>query len=498
MTAASTSTGRRQGLRLLHRPIAGSIVLAAVAAAFSPLGAPVRQRDWTQPNGGLGGDAGRCRTPISSSTVGGLSVRWRFRLPRLAVRVVRIDAAHRRRDGVPPGSGLVRLRRGRPHRALRWVRRERAPNDGPNGLALAGGRALRRDRHERFRTRSPDGKSALGTPAVKPVRAVHGHRPPGRPRPRLRLDRRLRPRRPRCALRARPGDGEDPLALRDHPRAMASPLGGRRRRLVSRRRSRPTAACTSGTRTRARGEGAPRFRTAASTPGRRPTPMRSSPWRRTGKLLWYDQVTQHDVRDYDLEASPILVGKTRVRRRQGREGRRLGPDQGRRLWSKAVGTHLHDLGPLPRRPTLVCPGLWGGVLTPMSYAGGRLFVPVVERCMRESATHPGVLPDASRATASSYALSARRGRGSGAAGSARRRWDARRLPVTWSSRLHTMASGGALGDRRKHALARHVTRAGIISARALPATSSWSGPAPRSRGGRAAEVVAYALFGGHP
>ena len=29
----------------------------------------------------------------------------------------------------------------------------------------------------------------------------------------------------------------------------------------------------------------------------------------TGKLLWYDQVTKHDVRDYDLEASPIVVGR---------------------------------------------------------------------------------------------------------------------------------------------------------------------------------------------
>ncbi len=28
----------------------------------------------------------------------------------------------------------------------------------------------------------------------------------------------------------------------------------------------------------------------------------------SGKLRWYDQVTKHDVRDYDLEASPIVVG----------------------------------------------------------------------------------------------------------------------------------------------------------------------------------------------
>jgi len=50
-----------------------------------------------------------------------------------------------------------------------------------------------------------------------------------------------------------------------------------------------------------------------------------------------------------------------------------------------VGVHLNDLGPLPTKPTTVCPGLLGGVLTPMAYASGRLFVPVVELCSRESA-----------------------------------------------------------------------------------------------------------------
>src|SRR5581483_7529067 len=57
-----------------------------------------------------------------------------------------------------------------------------------------------------------------------------------------------------------------------------------------------------------------------------------------------------------------------------------------RLWSRAVGTHLHDLGPLPTHSTTVCPGLLGGVETPMALAAGRLFVPVVELCAWESAT----------------------------------------------------------------------------------------------------------------
>lgn len=109
----------------------------------------------------------------------------------------------------------------------------------------------------------------------------------------------------------------------------------------------------------------------------------------SGKLLWYDQVTRHDVRDYDFQASPVLaaVAGRRVVFGAGKAGRVVAWDRAARtrIWSRAVGTHLHDLGPLPARPTTVCPGLLGGVLTPMAYARGRLFVPVVELCSRESA-----------------------------------------------------------------------------------------------------------------
>jgi alcohol dehydrogenase (cytochrome c) len=52
----------------------------------------------------------------------------------------------------------------------------------------------------------------------------------------------------------------------------------------------------------------------------------------------------------------------------------------RRQWTAEVGLHRNDLGPLPRRRVTVCPGLLGGVETPMAYAEGRLFVPVVDLC----------------------------------------------------------------------------------------------------------------------
>jgi outer membrane protein assembly factor BamB len=109
---------------------------------------------------------------------------------------------------------------------------------------------------------------------------------------------------------------------------------------------------------------------------------------KTGKLDWYDQVTPHDVRDYDFQLPPILasLGGRSVVFGAGKAGLVIAWDSSThdRLWETAVGTHRNDRGPLPRRPVAVCPGLLGGVETPMAYAGGRLFVPVVDLCMRGS------------------------------------------------------------------------------------------------------------------
>jgi alcohol dehydrogenase (cytochrome c) len=109
----------------------------------------------------------------------------------------------------------------------------------------------------------------------------------------------------------------------------------------------------------------------------------------SGKLLWYDQVTPHDVRDYDFQDPPILgsIGGKDVVFGAGKSGRVIAWDRSthERVWRAQVGLHRNDLGPLPTRKVTVCPGLYGGVLTPMAYADGKLFVPVVDLCMRGSA-----------------------------------------------------------------------------------------------------------------
>ena len=106
----------------------------------------------------------------------------------------------------------------------------------------------------------------------------------------------------------------------------------------------------------------------------------------TGKLLWYRQVISHDVRDYDLEDSPVIGTipvngtPTEVVFAAGKMGRvyAFTAADGKQLWQRPVGTHVNDTGLLPaKRSTLVLPGTLGGVETPMAYDGTSLYVPVV-------------------------------------------------------------------------------------------------------------------------
>ena len=95
------------------------------------------------------------------------------------------------------------------------------------------------------------------------------------------------------------------------------------------------------------------------------------------------------MRDYDFQLSPVLatLAGRRLLFGAGKAGIVVAWDRAthRRVWTAAVGVHRADSGPLPRHRTTVCPGLLGGVETPMAYAAGRLFVPVVDLCMRGSA-----------------------------------------------------------------------------------------------------------------
>ncbi|HEX6762817.1 MAG TPA: PQQ-binding-like beta-propeller repeat protein [Gaiellaceae bacterium] len=116
---------------------------------------------------------------------------------------------------------------------------------------------------------------------------------------------------------------------------------------------------------------------------------------RTGKLLWYQQVTPHDLRDFDFEDSPVVVNvrvhgvRTEAVIGAGKSGFVVAfrAADGKRLWTLAVGKHTrYSLGPLPAKPVVYCPGDLGGVLTPMAETRGVLYVPWVDVCFKGSAT----------------------------------------------------------------------------------------------------------------
>lgn len=136
----------------------------------------------------------------------------------------------------------------------------------------------------------------------------------------------------------------------------------------------------------------------------------------TGRLLWHDQVTPHDVRDYDFEATPVLATHdgTDLVVGAGKAGHVIAWNRAtrRRIWNVAVGEHENDTGPLPAHVVTICPGLLGGVETPMAYAEGRIFVPVVDLCAHGSAvtSEPVTTLDPGTGTGNLVALAAATGR----------------------------------------------------------------------------------------
>jgi outer membrane protein assembly factor BamB len=114
----------------------------------------------------------------------------------------------------------------------------------------------------------------------------------------------------------------------------------------------------------------------------------------TGKRLWFRQTVPHDVRDYDLQIPAITttvpVGgvQTEVVLVAGKSGNVYAyrAADGMPLWTRSVGKHQNDTGPLPRKAVTVFPGDFGGVETPMALASGRLFVPWLDFAVHASAT----------------------------------------------------------------------------------------------------------------
>ncbi len=104
-----------------------------------------------------------------------------------------------------------------------------------------------------------------------------------------------------------------------------------------------------------------------------------------GRLKWYTQVVPHDIKDHDLQLSPILATATVGGQSQeivisgGKMGRvyAFNRETGALLWVAVVGDHQNDqLAAFPAGTTTVLPGILGGIETPMAYANGVVFAAV--------------------------------------------------------------------------------------------------------------------------
>jgi outer membrane protein assembly factor BamB len=116
----------------------------------------------------------------------------------------------------------------------------------------------------------------------------------------------------------------------------------------------------------------------------------------TGNLQWFTQVNPHDILDHDFQVAPILASANINGKDQdivigsGKMGRvyAFNRQTGAILWITIVGTHQNDqLSNLPSdNPITVYPGIFGGVETPMAYADGVVYVPVVNLGIETTST----------------------------------------------------------------------------------------------------------------
>src|SRR5262245_17818998 len=391
----------------------GSLLALVLALAASP---SVLAADWPLPNGDLASTRAAPSSRITAASVGRLTERWRYR-----IRGTGTDFGTLTATPVVAGqtvylqtwkSDVVALdrRTGR----VRWSRNTTAPNDGPNGVAVVGGRVFAATDTTAFALDARTGRNLWArrltdkneqfvdsAPVVDRGRVYYSTVgfPPGGRGAVYALDARTGRRVWKFETIAKPwphpdaggGGAWNPVSVDSQGRvyvgtANPGPWGGTP--------SHPNGGVFRG-----------------STLYTDSLVVLNG---RTGKVVWYDQVLAHDVRDYDFHVSPVLASVGDDARPMvfgaGKAGLVIAWDRvtHERLWERAVGRHLNDVGPLPRRKTLVCPGLFGGVLSPMAYADGTLFVPVLDLCMRESAiTSESVLqPPASEGRGGAYALDA--------------------------------------------------------------------------------------------
>lgn len=427
-----------------------------------------RATAWAVPNADLRGTRAAGPSPITAATVRGLGRAWSFRFPGragfsgIAASTPVVSGDRVIVQDLNSNVYALAVRTGR----LLWRRRYARASGGPNGLALMGGRVLgntdtsafaldERTGRQLWRTRLTTARNPITiAPAVADglvFTSTTGQAPGGRGA--------------LVALDAATGRVRWRFdTIRDPWRFPEARGGGSWQT--------PTLDSAGnvywGTANPYPWGGTPQRPNGGSFPG--PVLFTDSLLvldARSGKLRWFDQVTPHDVRDYDFHLPPILA---RAAGRDvvigaGKAGRVIAWDRAthKRVWETRVGRRRNDEGPLPAQPVSVCPGLLGGVETPMALSRGRLFVPVVDLCFRLAAVGTKAVEfyrvDYNKGTGRMVALDAATGR---------RLWE-RRLPkavfgcatvandvvftATYDGRIYALAAadGRTLWSARAHA-----------------------------------------------
>lgn len=394
---------------------ARTLLVAGAAILLGGCGSRATRGVWELPNGDLSGTRSAAGTSLDAGNAARLAVRWRFRFTAQPT-FSGIFASTPVADGDTVYVQDLRSNVYALDRAtggVRWVHRYRARNDGPNGLAVDGARVYGATDSEAFALDAANGRELwrrhltssteqLVDVAPVPWRGLVflstvGY-PPGGRGAIYALDAVTGAARWKFVTIARPW--AHPLNAGGGGLWQSVSVDGDGRLYAGNSNPAPWG-------------GTPQFPNGSSYPGRVPyTDSLLVLDARMGRLLWHDQVTAHDIRDYDFQDTPIVSGGRVFG--AGKAGRVIAWDRAsrRRLWEARVGMHRNDSGLLPRRMVTVCPGLLGGVETPMAYAAGRLFVPVVDLCVRGSATGFQSLDtlDPTRGTGLLVALDTRNGR----------------------------------------------------------------------------------------
>jgi alcohol dehydrogenase (cytochrome c) len=375
--------------------LSASLALVLTLAACAG-GSDEEPASWPRQNGDLAGTRAAAGAAIDGDNVASLEPRWRFRLtaePTFAGvfasnPLVVGDTVY----AIDLRSEVFALDRS--SGAVRWSRPYRAENSGPNGLAVEGSRVFGVTDADAFALDAASGRE-LWTEHLTNMEDQFIEVAPIAANGLVYVSTVGRPPWGRGSLHALdPATGEVGWKFKTVREPWRFPLEAGGGGLWNPVTVDEAGRVYGGTSNPAPWGGTPERPNGGSYPG--PVLYTDSLLvfeGRSGRLLWYDQVIPHDVRDYDFQISPILAtidvdgAETEVVIGAGKAGRVISWNRAthRRLWETKVGVHLNDTGPLPLRMVTVCPGLYGGVETPMALAEGRLFVPVVDLCMRGSA-----------------------------------------------------------------------------------------------------------------